>query len=150
VHRRRDDVNSTEGGALDSVALMKRALLGIVVSVALTCACSKKVASSDCLSWQQHFEEIAAVVDQRMDTCKADATDVWKSSLEYRRSSTKAVCEHLDGRRVPKPEDAQCYLQGKTSAAVKACNIAEGSALDEFVWAAASLDPTADSLCAAK
>jgi hypothetical protein len=44
----------------------------------------------------------------------------------------------------------KCYQQAKTSAAVKACNIAEGSALDEFVWAAASLDPTADSLCGAK
>jgi hypothetical protein len=129
---------------------VERMLVGIVVSVAFICACSKKVAGSDCLSWQQHFEEIAAVADKRMGACKAEANDVWKSSLEYRRSTTKAVCEHLEGRRVPKPEDAQCYLQGETSAAVKACNIAEGSALDEFVWAAASLDPTADSLCGAK
>jgi hypothetical protein len=131
------------------VPSMKRISLGIVVSVALTQACSRRVASSDCLSWQLHFEEMAAVADKRVSTCTTDAKDreVWKSSLDYRRSNTKLVCEH---RAAPKPEDAQCYLQAETSAAVKACHIAEGSALDEFVYATASLDPAADTLCASK
>jgi len=128
---------------------VKRIFVGIVASLAATQACSKKVSSSDCLSWQLHFEEVAAIADERMRVCKPDANDreVWKSSLDYRRSNTKLLCEHLDGRPAPSPKDARCYLEAKTSAAVRTCNIAEGSALDEFVYATASLDPTADSLC---